>query len=182
MFCFIYMKRLFVLTLFCLIFGLAKSEKSGLDHIKGCQSVGLRGGVGTKNTFNVGITYTYCFSNKLSLTVGLDHEEAVFGHSEFTSLLQLSPALEANVWNPANWFYLSIGGGGAVGYDRWRCEELAAEKKGFVFGPNVGVGFEFVPVSFLSLMLKAQQYAMFGNGVQYLKPQFTFAVRYNFHL
>lgn len=176
------MRKLFLLATFCLIFVYAKSEGAdGLNHVKGCQSVGVRGGRGTKSNLDIGLTYTYCFSNKLSLTVEADMERGEYGHSDFLSLPMISPCLEFNVWNPANWFYLSIGGGVALSYDTWECLDLEDKTKNFSVGPQLGVGFEFLPVSFLSFVLKAQQYAMFNSTTQYLKPNFTLALRYNFH-
>lgn len=155
---------------------------SSLDHIKGSQSVGVRGGVGTKNKFDVGLTYTFSFNNRFSLTMELDHEEAQFGESKFSNVILVAPGVDFNVWNPTKWFYLSLSAGGALGCDVWKCDDLATKQKGFVAGPQAGVGFEFLPVSFISILAKAQQAALFGNESHYFKPNFSLGVRYNFHL
>lgn len=175
-------------TKFALLFllgslvGNAQEGRTQLVHVSGCQSAGIRYGKGTKNKYDVGLTYAYVFNQKMSLLVELDHEEAEFGHSEFTNYLLLSPGVEYNLWNPAKWVYWHASGGASVGYDQWEAPIVDDETAGFVYGANVGTGFEFLPWSCLSVVVKAQQFLLFGNDDQYLKPNFSVGLRYNFHL
>jgi len=166
---------------FCGFSQAQKAQKSTLVHVKGCQSLGIHGGVGTKNKYDVGLTYNYVFDKKISLLVELDHEEATFGYSDFVNVLLLSPGIEYNIWNPAKWLYWHIDGGASIGYDKWTADIVNDEVKGFVYGANVGTGFEFLPCSNFSINLKTQQFLLFGNDDNYLKPNFTLGFKYNFH-
>ena len=148
--------------------------------MKGINSLGVRGGIGTKNLFAVGFTYNYHFNSKISLSVEVDHERAKFGGSDFVGVVLLSPGVEYAVWSPLTWFYLNLSLAGSVGYDVWRNDLVNGEVKGIVGGVNAGAGVEFVPWHFLSFTLRAQQYLLFGNDDQYLKPLFTAGVKYNF--
>ena len=158
--------------------------KAHLTHIKGNQAAGVRYGVGTKNKYDVGITYSYCFGNQYTFTSEVDHEEAVFGYSDFTNSILVSPCLEFESWQPAKWLYLEGGGGPAVGYDKWSCNlpGVNDSEEGIVYGAQIGIGLEFYPTSSVSILLKGQQYLLFGNDDQYLKPNFSIGLRYNFHL
>lgn len=167
----------FVLICFC---G-AQAQNGALVHVKGCQSIGVRYGMGTKNKYDVGLTYTYVFNQKSSLLVEIDHEEATFDQSDFVNDILVSPGIEYNLWNPAKWIYWHMDGGLSLGCDTWSCDIVNENTSGFVYGANLGTGIEILPWSFLSLNLKAQQFLLFGNNDQYLKPNFSIGLRYNFH-
>lgn len=152
-----------------------------LTHVKGIHAIGVRGGIGTKNKYDVGLTYNYHFNSNMALCVEVDHEKAQFGHSEFTNILLLSPGVDYSPFNPWNWSYLTINLSASVGYDRWTCLEIHEKKSGIVYGANTGISWEVIPWHFLSFVIKAQEYILFGNNDQYLKPLFTLGIRYNFH-
>lgn len=168
-------------SLFCLGEEINKHELITLSHVKGYQSVGLRGGHGTKNRFDIGMTYAYCFNEKMSFLVELDHERALFGNSDFTNLFLVSPGIEHNLMNPVRWFYWHWGMGAAVGIDRWDNRIIHQRVQGWVFGAQVGTGVEFIPWNKFSFVLKGQQYVLFGNDDSYFKPNISLALRYNFH-
>ena len=86
-----------------IMFFLQKSEAQ-LTHIKGMQSVGARFGIGVKNEYAMGLTYTYSINQKTNLIVELDREIATFGNSDFTNDILFSPGIEYSVWNPVKWF------------------------------------------------------------------------------
>ena len=152
-----------------------------LTHVKGIHAIGLRGGIGTKNKYDVGISYNYHFNPKLSLSVEMDHELAKFGHTDFCNLILFSPGVDYSPVNPGGWSYLTLNLAASVGYDRWTNDYVDEQIAGFVYGANAGIGWEAFPCSFLSIIIKAQQYFLFGNDDQYLKPLFTLGIRYNFH-
>lgn len=156
-------------------------EAVTLSHVTGCQSVGLRAGHGTKNIIDFGLTYAYCFNTRMSLLVELDHERAFFGYTEFINTILVSPGFEHNLINSTRWFYWHWGLGPAVGYDKWLCDLVDVQEKGLCFGAQVGTGVEFIPWTKVSFVLKAQQYALFSKAENYLKPNFSLAVRFNFH-
>ena len=97
-----------VTLMFC-ISGMAEPinqyEAVTLSHVKGCQSVGIRAGHGTKNIIDFGLTYAYCFNTRMSLLVELDHERASFGHTDFKNVILVSPGFEHNLINSTKWFY-----------------------------------------------------------------------------
>lgn len=158
-----------------------------LSHVKGCQSIGLRAGHGTKNLYDFGMTYTFCFNNKMSLLVEIDHEkwkdtyEFELSRLEFTNVILVSPGIEHNLLNPCKWFYWHWGIGPAFGYDKWYSVTYDLDKSCFVYGAQAGTGVEFIPTTRWSIVLKAQQYALFSSAENYLKPNFSLAVRFNFH-
>ena len=162
-------------------------ELGHLSHVKGCQSIGLRAGHGTKNLYDFGMTYTYCFNNKMSLLVEIDHEkwkdtyEFEQSRLEFTNVILVSPGIEHNLLNPCKWFYWHWGIGPAFGYDKWYSVTYDLDKSCFVYGAQAGTGVEFIPTTRWSIVLKAQQYALFSSAENYLKPNFSLAVRFNFH-
>ena len=179
--------KLFCLSV-ALMFGIScmaepinQYEAVTLSHVTGCQSVGARVGHGTKNKIDFGLTYAYCFNTRMSLLVELDHETAQFGNTKFTNYILVSPGIEHNLLNPAKCFYWHWGIGPAVGYDRWYSDYVNEEKRCFCYGAQLGTGVEFIPKNKISFVLKAQQYVLFGSGDNYLKPNFSFAVRFNFH-
>ena len=152
-----------------------------LTHVKGIHAIGLRGGIGTKNKFDIGVSYNYHFNPKVSLSVELDHEEAEFGYSRFTNAILFSPGADYSPINPGGWSYLTLNLAASIGYDIWRCKNIDEQTEGLVYGANAGIGWEAFPCSFISIIIKAQEYFLFGNDDQYLKPMFTLGVRYNFH-
>lgn len=157
------------------------SQSAELTHVKGVHAVGVRGGIGTKSDYDVGVTYSYYFNSKTALLLEADYERAKFGMSDFSGVVLVSPGVVYSVWNPAVWFYMNLSVGASVGYDNWRCDIVDEEVSGMVYGANVGYSLEFFPSSRISCLLKAQQYLLFGNDDQYLKPLFSVGVRYNFH-
>ena len=157
------------------------SQSAELTHVKGVHAVGVRGGIGTKSDYDVGVTYSYYFNSKTALLLEADYERAKFGMSDFSGVVLVSPGVVYSVWNPAVWFYMNLSVGASVGYDNWRCDIVDEEVSGMVYGANVGYSLEFFPSSRISCLLKAQQYMLFGNDDQYLKPLFSVGVRYNFH-
>ncbi len=156
-------------------------QAQDLTHVKGIHTIGLRGGIGTKNKCDFGLTYNYHFNPKIALSVEADHEMATFGHSDFTNIILVSPGVDYSPVNPWGWSYITLNLAANIGCDKWECKDLNLEKKGFVYGANAGFCWEVFPWSFLSFALKAQEYIVFGNDDQYLKPLFTLGVRYNFH-
>ncbi len=152
-----------------------------LSHVKGCQSVGIRGGHGTKNKFDVGLTYAYCFNEWMSFLVEMDREWASIGNCDFTNLILVSPGIEHNLKNPVPWFYWHWGIGPAVGVDRWDNRIISRREQGAVFGAQVGTGVEFIPWTKFTFVIKAQQYVLFGKDHNYFKPNFSLALRFNFH-
>lgn len=157
------------------------SQSAELTHVKGVHAVGVRGGIGTKSDYDVGLTYSYYFNSKTALLLEADYERAKFGTSDFSGVVLVSPGVVYSVWNPAVWFYMNLSVGASVGYDNWRCDIVDEEVSGMVYGANVGYSLEFFPSSRISCLIKAQQYMLFGNDDQYLKPLFSVGVRYNFH-
>lgn len=157
------------------------SQSAELTHVKGVHAVGVRGGIGTKSDYDVGVTYSYYFNSKTALLLEADYERAKFGTSDFSGVVLVSPGVVYSVWNPAVWFYMNLSVGASVGYDNWRCDIVDEEVSGMVYGANVGYSLEFFPSSRISCLIKAQQYMLFGNDDQYLKPLFSVGVRYNFH-
>lgn len=156
-------------------------QAQGLTHVKGIHTVGIRGGIGTKNKYDFGATYHFHFNAKTALCVEADHEVATFGHSDFTNLILLSPGVDYSPANPWGWSYITLNLAASVGWDKWECAELGKEVDGIVYGANAGLSWEVFPWSFLSFQLKAQEYILFGNDDQYLKPLFTLGICYNFH-
>lgn len=160
-------------------------EMDGLSHVKGCQSIGMRGGKGTRSVFDIGLTYAYCFNSKFSLLFEVDHEKWVSEPSRVTEQVNMflfSPGVEHNILNPTKWFYWHWGLGAAFGYDKWTTIAFNNQvDKAFCYGAQVGTGVEFIPWTRVSFVLKGQQYALFSKVANYLKPNFTAAVRINFH-
>ena len=173
-----------VTLMFC-ISGMAEPinqyEAVTLSHVKGCQSVGIRAGHGTKNIIDFGLTYAYCFNTRMSLLVELDHERASFGHTDFKNVILVSPGFEHNLINSTKWFYWHWGLGAAVGYYKWYASWGNGRKECPCFGAQVGTGVEFIPWTKVSFVLKAQQYVLFSSAENYLKPNFSLAARFNFH-
>ncbi len=174
-------------SLFCFGEEINKHELISLSHVKGYQSVGVRYGHGTKDMFDVGATYTYCFNNKISLLVEVDHAQWMSkdpylkGNTKHKNVIMLSPGIEHIILNPVKWFYWHWGMGAVVGYDKWTVEKIQEEYTGFCYGAQVGSGVEFMTPKYLSVVLKGQQYVLFSKINNYLKPNFSVALRFNFH-
>lgn len=174
-------------SLFCFGEEINKHELISLSHVKGFQSVGIRGGHGTKNLFDVGATYTYCFNNRLALLVEVDHERwrskqwKNHVNTDFVNVIMLSPGVEHIIINPIPWFYWHWGIGAAIGYDKWSSPSLDIKEAAFCYGAQVGTGVEFMIGSRWSIVVKGQQYILFSKVQNYLKPNFSVAARFNFH-
>lgn len=161
-------------------------EYQGLNHVRGCQSVGGRYGHGTKNRYDIGLTYAYCFNNKISLLVEVDRERLWTEDKDvtctsFLNAFMISPGIEYNLIHPVKWFYWQWGVGPCIGYDIWHNNFFSYDDKCFCVGAQTGTGVEFIPVTWLSFVLKGQQYVLFSKELNYLKPNFSVAVRFNFH-
>lgn len=172
----------YLITLMIALFSLssvyAEHEKISILHTKGQQAVGARFGKGTKNKFDVGLEYELCFNQRTALLCQIDMERATFGNSDFSNQFLFGGGVEIMCFHPATWMFIDIDLMGNVGYDKWTCEALDAEKSGIVGGANVGTTFEFYPTQKLAIVLGAQQYLLFGNGDSYLKPNFSLGLRY----
>ena len=82
---------------------------SPLSHIKGMHAIGIRGGTGLGNTFDVGVMYQYHFSRRWSFTTNVDFEKGSFNNAGFWCVRAL-PGVECRVWHPTSWFYLHLTG------------------------------------------------------------------------
>lgn len=167
-----------LIALFSLTFVYAEHEKISLLHTKGQQSVGARFGKGTKNKFDVGLEYQRCFNQRTSLLCQLDMERATFGYSDFSNIFLFGAGLDIMCFHPKTWMFIDLDIMGNVGYDKWTCELLEAEKSGIVGGANVGGLIEFYPTTKFSIVLGGQEYLLFGNDNNYLKPNFYLGFRY----
>ena len=165
-------------SLFAITYVLAEHEESSLLHTKGHQSLGARYGKGTKNRFDIGLEYQRCFSPRTGLLCQLDMEKASFGNSEFTNQFLLGAGLEIMCFHPTSWMFIDLNLIGNVGYDSWSCEILDAKKSGIVGGANIGGAIELYPTNKVSVIIGGQQYLLFGNGTNYLKPNFYLGIRY----
>lgn len=175
-------KKLFVfLLLLAEMIFLSDLQAEGLTHVKGIHTIGVRGGIGTKNKYDYGIIYHYHFNAQSALSAEIDHEIATFGHTDFTGIVLLSPGFNYSPANPWGWSYITLNLAASVGWDKWECKEINKEICGIVYGANAGVAWEIYPRSFLSIEIKAQEYILFGNDDQYIKPLFSLGVCYNFH-
>lgn len=157
---------------------MAEHDNATLLHIKGQQSAGARFGKGTKNKFDIGLEYERCFTNKIGLICQLDMEKATFGNSEFSNQFLMGTGIELVCFHPAIWMFIDLNLMGNVGYDKWTCEELEAEKSGIVGGSNIGASMEIHPTQKFAIVAGAQEYLLFGNDTHYLKPNFYLGVRY----
>jgi len=171
------MKRIYMilLALFC-AFGCCNAQ---LIHTKGKMGLGFRGGIGTKNDYNIGMFYNLYTSEKLGLLIELDREKAEFEFSNFTNQFLAGVGLEIAVWNPRPWMYLNLSIAGNIGYDQWDCKIMDWQEKHIVGGANGGAGFEFYPWHFLSFVVKAREFLVYGKGMNYVKPDFSLGVKVN---
>lgn len=168
----------FLVAIFSISSVFAEHEKISLLHTKGQQAVGLRYGKGTKNKFDLGAEYELCFNQRSALLCQADFEKASFGNSDFTNQFLIGAGLEIMCFHPVKWMFIDIDLMGNVGYDKWECEALDAKKSGVIGGANIGTAIEFYPIEKISIVLGGQQYLLFGNGTNYLKPNFYVGIRY----
>ena len=68
---------------------------------------------------------------------------------------------------------------GNIGYDHWDCKIMDWKEKHIIGGANAGLGFELYPWHFLSFVLKAREFMLYGKGMNYLKPDFSLGVKVN---
>lgn len=155
---------------------------SPLSHIKGMHAIGIRGGTGLGNTFDVGAMYQYHFSRRWSFTANVDYEKGAFSNAGFWSVKVL-PGVECSVWHPASWFYLHLTGDINLGYDNWSNSDIGRSASGFALGLDLGFNLEFYAVPSLSFVLQAQQGWNWGfydtGGYNYFHPLFSVGVKYN---
>lgn len=167
-----------LIALFAVTNAFGEHEKVSLLHTKGQQAIGARYGKGTKNKFDVGLEYERCFSQRGGLLCQLDMERAEFGNSDFSNQFLLGVGVEIMCFHPTTWMFIDLNLMGNVGYDKWTCEILEAEKSGIVGGANVGAALEMYPAKKLAVVLGGQQYLLFGNDTNYLKPNFHIGLRF----
>lgn len=169
------MKRI-VIALMFIISSVATSAQ--LVHTKGQMGAGLRGGIGY-NGYNLGAMYNYQFNNDVAMLIELDREKAEFDYSHFTNTVLLGAGANLKLWNPALWLFMHGSVSGNVGYDIWDCKVVEWTHENIVYGANIGLDFEAYPWHFLSVVLKARQWVLFGEGDSYAKPDFSLGVKYN---
>lgn len=174
------MKRIFVL--FFILVCAAMTCNAQLIHTKGKMGIGVRGGIGwikSNHSRNIGLMYHYYTSNKTGIFVEIDREKARFRNSEFTNHFMVGAGFEYAVWKPCKWLYMNLSVAGNFGYDEWDCTIMDWTERHFVGGANAGFGLEAYPWHFLSFTLKARQFMIFGKGMNYLKPDFSLGLKYN---
>jgi hypothetical protein len=174
------MKIKLLLAITLLLATIATGETQEQEHVltKGMQTIGIRYGVGTKNRYDIGLTYSYSLGNKYTLICELDHEEATFGNSDFTNVFLLSPSIDIKLWEPQKWLTYYVGGGPAIGYDKWESDIVNDKESGIAIGAQAGMNFEIHPWKKISLVAKAQQYIIYSNSDCYLKPNFSLGIKY----
>ena len=168
------------LALFCAM-GCCNAQ---LVHTKGKMGVGIRGGVSTRmfsgwRGYDIGLFYHYYTSPQMGIVVELDREKMEFKHSDFKNTVLLGVGGEYAVWKPTKWMMMELSLLGNVGYDVWDCTVMDWREEHFVFGANGGFALEFYPWHFLSFMLKGRQFALFGRGDSYVKPDISLGVKVN---
>ena len=168
--------RKFIVSVVLLFFSISASAQ--LIHTKGQMGAGFRGGVGF-NGYNLGLMYNYHFNNNVALLVELDREKAEFQFSDFTNTILLGTGANIKVWNPTLWLFMHGSVAGNIGYDKWDCNVLDWKHENIVYGANAGFDLEAYPWHFLSVVLKARQWVLFGGGDSYAKPDFSLGVKYN---
>ncbi len=166
------------MSLFTITSLFAEHEKISLLHTQGQKAVGIRYGKGTKNKFDLGLEYERCFNPRLALLCQLDMERATFGNSEFSNQFLLGTGVEFVCFHPTTWLFIDLNLMGNLGYDKWTCDALDAEKAGIVGGANIGGYLELYPTKRIAIVLGGQEFLLFGNDTNYLKPNFYVGVRY----
>lgn len=158
------------------------SANAQLIHTKGKMGVGVRGGIGwikSNHAYNLGLMYHYYTGNKTGILVEVDREKAEFEYSNFTNHFLVGAGFEYAVWKPCKWLYMNLNFCGNFGYDEWNCKIMDWKEKHFIGGANGGFALEAYPWHFLSVMLKARQFLLFGKEMNYLKPDFSLGLKYN---
>ena len=149
-----------------------------LIHTQGQMGVGVRGGIGI-NGYNIGMIYNYQFNNTVALLVEVDREKAKFEYSKFTNSILFGSGVNLKIWNPTLWLFIHGSAAGNIGYDLWDCTVLDWKHENIVYGANGGIDLEAYPWHFLSFVLKARQWVLFGDGDSYAKPDFSLGIKYN---
>ncbi|MCQ2088111.1 MAG: conjugal transfer protein TraO [Bacilli bacterium] len=149
-----------------------------LYHAKGNMGVGFRGGFGY-NGYDLGLMYDYHLSDKVGLMLELDREKAEFTYTDFSNMFLLGLGADYAVWHPATWLYMHIGATGNIGYDVWDCKVMDWTEKHAVYGLSGGLDFEAYATQWLSFVLKARQWMLWGGGDSYVKPDFSLGVKVN---
>lgn len=166
----------FIFSVVVLLFSISASAQ--LIHTNGQMGAGFRAGFGY-NGYNLGLMYDYHFNNNVALLVELDREKAEFEYSHFTNSILLGTGVNIKVWNPTLWLFLHGSAAGNIGYDIWDCKVLDWKRENIIYGANMGFDIEAYPWHFLSVVLKARQWILFGDGDSYEKPDFSLGVKYN---
>ncbi|MEE1064361.1 MAG: hypothetical protein UH071_11915, partial [Paludibacteraceae bacterium] len=86
---------------------------------------------------------------------------------------------EAVVWKPRPWLYMNLDLAGNIGYDQWDCTVVDLQEKHIVCGFNGGWSLEAYPWHFLSFVLKAREFMIYGKGMNYVKPDFSLGMKFN---
>ncbi len=169
------MKRVVLALLIALVAGVASAQ---LVHTKGQMGLGVRGG-GAYNGWNIGLMYDYHFNNTIALLVEVDRESAKFEFSDFTNKFLIGAGANFKIWNPKTWLYMHASASGNVGYDKWECTVMDWTHETAVYGASVGLDFEFIPWTHVSLVAKGRQWLLFGDGDSYAKPDYSLGVMFN---
>jgi len=170
----------FISLFFCLSSFSQGRNRHAIRHARGFNQIGLRAGIGTENKIAYGLSYNYHFNTNTSLSVELDREEAVFGYTDFTNQILIAPGVDYAFWQPSNFLYFHAGISACVGMDSWKSQLVSESTDILIYGVNVGLNSEVYIGSYLSAVIKAQQYFLTGDGYSYLKPNFSLSLRYNF--
>ena len=175
-------KFLLLLGLMAIVASADAQTNFGLRHVKGVHTLGVRGGTGWGNTFDVGVSHQYYFHNTWSYVTHLDYERGVFNKSGFNAV-NLMPGVEGCVWNPNTWFFLHLTGNAILGWDFWDQPEMQVSDNGFALGVAFGFNLEFYVMPELSFTVAAQQgwkYSWLQNGgYNYFCPLFSAGIKYN---
>lgn len=174
------MRRFIALAVMMTCFAMAGEAQ--LIHTKGKMGVGFRGGIGwfrSNEAWNIGLMYHYYTSNSTGIIIEIDREKARLPKSKFTNHFLIGVGFENAIWKPCKWLYMNLSLAGNFGYDEWVCNHTHWTESHCVGGANTGFGLEAYPWHFMSVTLKARQFLLFGKGMNYLKPDFSLGVKYN---
>lgn len=166
----------------------AFAAESNGTHVRGVHSVGVRGGTGWGNTFDVGVTYQYYFARRWSFFAAFDYERGAFNRAGYQGF-RLSPGAEFAVWQPTTWLYLHLTGNILGSYDLWDNDVVNGHYQGGGIGLALGFNLEFYALPELSFTLAAQQGWQYewlrerntGEklGMNYFLPLFSLGIKYN---
>ena len=179
-------KRILLMLLFLCGIMTAEAENPAwynLSHVKGIHAVGLNGGTGWGNTFQVDVFHQYYFHRKWAYITHLQYERGFFNLSGFNAI-NLMPSIEASVWNPTTWCHLHLTADVILGWDFWNNSTIKSNANGFALGANLGFNFEFLPIPECSILVGAKQgwkYSWLSDksDYNYFVPQFFVGVKYN---